>query len=180
MNKYNDSKIYKIVDDGTGDVYYGSTIEKYISRRLQRHKSNYNVYLKTNKTYFTSYKILKNNNYHIELVENVNCDNRFQLHNRERYYIENNNCVNKNIPNRPIKEYHKEYYIVNIDKIRTANKEYYKNKKDKLNIRKKEYYKNNKDKINKRRIELYNYRNSWGGSQKTQNNLLSIDTTLFD
>ena len=150
MNKYNNSKIYKIVDDGNGNVYYGSTIEKYISRRLQKHISDYKCY-PNNKKYFTSYEILKNNNYHIELAENVNCDNRFQLKNRERYYIENYNCVNKNIPNRT----NKEYKLKNKDKIKDKNKEYYKDNKDIINDKVKEYYKDNKDIIKDKKKEYY-------------------------
>ena len=38
-NKYQEGKIYKIVCNITGEVYYGSTIEKYLSSRLAKHKN---------------------------------------------------------------------------------------------------------------------------------------------
>ena len=49
------------------------------------------------------------NNTDIILVESYPCENKNELHSRERYYIENNNCVNKIIPTRTSKEFKKEY-----------------------------------------------------------------------
>jgi len=129
MNKYNKGKIYKIVDNSNNNVYYGSTTEKYIDYRLSGHKTDYKLYLLGRRDYRTSYKIIKNNNYHIELVEDVNCNNKFQLHERERYYIENFNCVNKNIPNRTCKQ----YYIDNKDKYKNR-RNLYKTIRDLYNI----------------------------------------------
>ena len=81
---------------------------------------------------------------------------------RERFYIENNDCVNKNIPNRTqkewrednkekIKEHKKEYYQDNKDRIKEQQKEYHRVNRDKL----KEHYQDNKEKINKQRKEWY-------------------------
>ena len=156
MNKYNNSKIYKIIDDSNNNVYYGSTIEKYISNRLGGHKKLYKRYI-NNKTKYksTSCEIIKNNNYHIELVEEVNCNNKFQLLERERYYIENFDCINKNIPNRGKKEYRDN----NKKKIKESQKNYYINNKKKKNESTKKYYNNNKERIknnynnNKERIK---------------------------
>jgi len=41
----------------------------------------------------------------ITLVEKYRCETKDELHARERYYIENNKCVNKVIPTRTTKEY---------------------------------------------------------------------------
>ena len=105
MPDYQNSKIYKIVDNTNGNIYVGSTTEKYLSKRLQRHLSNYKYWIKNNKIYYSSFEIFKNNNYYIELIENVNCNDIYELRNRERYYIENCECVNINVPNRTTEEY---------------------------------------------------------------------------
>ena len=108
----------------------GSTTEKYLSKRLQRHLSNYNQHLKGNYCNVSSFEILKNNNYHIELIENVNCNDVYELRNRERYYIENCECINKYIPNRTREERKntEEYKIKNF----IIQKKYREKHKDKI------------------------------------------------
>jgi hypothetical protein len=142
MNKYNRGKIYKIVDNTNGNVYIGSTCEPTLARRLTKHRGHYKEYLKGG-NYTTSFKILENNNYSIVLLEEFPCETKDQLLARERYYIDNNDCVNKYIPTRTNKEYREQ----NKDKIKQKMKEYYEQNKDKLNKKAKEYYEQNKDKI---------------------------------
>ena len=147
MPNYDKAKIYKIVDNTNGNIYIGSTTETYLSNRLSKHLSHYKSWIKHKRSrYTTSYEIFKNNDFYIELIENINCNDIYELRNRERYHIDNNECVNKNIPNRTKKEYYqdnkdkiKEYYQTNKDE----SKEYYQKNKDKI----KEYYQTNKDKI---------------------------------
>jgi len=100
MNKYEKGKIYKIVNDDMPDkVYYGSCVQKYLSNRLTVHKST------LNKKYPCSSKILyEKGKPRIELVENFPCNSKKELEERERYYIENNECVNIKIPGRTQKE----------------------------------------------------------------------------
>lgn len=159
MSKYNNSKIYKIVCNETNLCYFGSTIEKYLSNRLGKHVSSYKYYLKGKRSNITSFKVLEKNNYEIILIENVCCNDIYELRNRERFYIENNECVNKCIPNRtPLeskkiysesekskeyqkkyresekgKEYHKEYHkkYRESEKYKEYRKKYYESKKGK-------------------------------------------------
>jgi len=172
MNKYEKGKIYKIIDDSNNNIYIGSTVQKYISTRLQGHISSYKRYLKGFGGYTRSFDIIKNNNYHIELIESYPCKNSISLRLREAYWVKQLNCVNNNIPARTDeekKEYNKirseEYREKNGEKLRIKNKLYYKNNKEKERIRKqlyrknnpnvdKLYYKNNKDKERIRK-ELY-------------------------
>ena len=168
MNKYNKGKIYKIVDDSNNNVYYGSTIEKYISNRLAKHKTGYKRYLLGKRKYVSSFDILKNNNYHIELVKEVNCNNNFQLKERERYYIVNFECVNKYIPNRTSKE----YYIDNKDKNKDKIKDYYINNKEMINEQHKKYNIKNKDKRKEYDKNKYQY-------NKTIKELYNIDISIF-
>lgn len=100
INKYHDSKIYRIVCFLTGYVYIGSTCEKYLSTRLAGHKSAYKNYLKNkNKAKFTtSFKVLEKNSFRIELIEEVHCNNINELRRIEGKYIQNEECVNKLVP----------------------------------------------------------------------------------
>ena len=96
-SKLNQAKIYKIVDDTNNNIYIGSTCQS-LKTRLTHHKSNYKAYLKGLYCNTTSFDIIKNNDYKIELLENCNITTKQELIARERYYIENNNSLNKVIP----------------------------------------------------------------------------------
>ncbi len=171
---YSKAKIYRIIDNTTGNQYIGSTL-KSLSNRLSNHKNEYKRYLKGENTYITSYKILENGNYNIILIEEFkDCQNIEQLRQKERHYIESLDCVNKQIPGRTNQEYylnnkdklcqqnHKRY-LQNKDKISIQSKEYYKNNREKVKQQTSEYYKNNQDKIieyrkaNKERKKAYNH-----------------------
>ena len=127
-------KIYKIVDNTNDNVYIGITTTT-LKRRLSKHKCYQEC---------VSRDIIKNGDYRIELIEETDDKTR------ERHWIENTECVNKNIPGRTKKEY---------------NKEYRKNNKEK----KAEYNKNYNE-----------FRSSMGGDPRTHNNLLKIDPYLFN
>ena len=85
MNKYNKGKIYKITSPNTEDVYYGSTILS-LNKRFRTHKK------------CNSKKIIDAGDAKVELVENYPCESKQELLWRERYYIENFDCVNKMKP----------------------------------------------------------------------------------
>ena len=86
MVNYAFGKIYKIVCNKTGLVYVGSTCEPTLAHRLARHKQDYSKYLRGVRGLTASFKILENNDYDIVLLEDVKCENRDQLFQRERYY----------------------------------------------------------------------------------------------
>jgi hypothetical protein len=126
MPNYENSKIYKLINTDTKDIYIGSTTRD-LKIRFNEHKSRY----KTGKNpKENSYLLFKDNgNVIIELLENVNCKSKKELIEKEKYYIVNNECVNKYIPSR-------------------TNKEYYDDTKKSLT-----YYHKNKEKINEYRAE---------------------------
>ena len=96
MVNYEFAKVYKIVDNTNDNVYIGSTCEPTLARRLASHRRDYKRYLEGKQHFITSYEILKNNNYEIILLEECkDITTKDQLHKRERFYIENNICVNK-------------------------------------------------------------------------------------
>ena len=98
------AKIYKITDRTNDNIYIGSTCRT-LKQRLQGHKYEYDRFLKGLRNNVRSFGILKNNNYKIELLENCNIKTKDELTARERFYIENNECVNKQFPGRTQKEY---------------------------------------------------------------------------
>ena len=99
MRNYSNAKIYKIV--GGEKTFYGSTLQP-LHKRLSAHK----VYMKRyddgkNTRYCSSYEVLAEPDCGIYLVEAfATCKNSDELNARERYYVENNACVNSNIPGR--------------------------------------------------------------------------------
>ena len=135
MVNYNNGKIYKLVDNTNNNIYYGSTCQVLKNRKAQ-HKRDYKGYLSGNRGYRKSYEIVKNNNYKIELVELFSCNNKNELLKRERYYIENNNCINENIPTRT----HKEWYENNKEEYLNKCKTWYENNKERKNLKQKERY----------------------------------------
>ena len=128
MVNYALGKIYKIVCNNTGLIYIGSTCEPTLARRLAGHVGNYKQYKKGKCKYITSFKVIEGDNYDIILIEEIPCESKDQLHKRERYFIESNECVNRNIPTRTQKEYDKEFR----PKILERHREYNINNKDKL------------------------------------------------
>ena len=147
---YKTGKIYKIICNKTGLIYVGCTC-KQLSQRLANHRSKYKQYLKNNKKYVTSYKVIENGDCSIVLLENYPCNNKEELNAWERFYIETIECVNKNIPTRTLKE----YYDNNKDAILEQKKKYYDNNKDAIVEQKKKYYDNNKDVILEKYKQYY-------------------------
>lgn len=149
---YQLGKIYQIIDYTNENVYIGSTCEPTLARRLAGHVSNYKAYLNGDKKYVSSYKIIENNNYDIQLIEAFPCDTRDELHKREGYYIKNTpNCVNKMIAGRTKKDSNKQYYEDNKEIICEKKKQYRQDNNQKINERKRQHYNDNKDKINEQR-----------------------------
>ena len=153
MVNYANGKIYKIVCNITGKIYIGSTTLS-LSQRLVQHRTDYNGWKNGKRKFVTSFGIIENGNYDIVLLEEFPCENKEQLYQRERFYIESLICVNKVIPTRTNKEYRidnadkiKEYYIDNIDKIKDHQKNYYIDNADKIKEQSKLYRLENTDKI---------------------------------
>ena len=151
-NNYSRGKIYKICCNKTGKIYIGSTTEPILARRLSGHVSQFKLWKNGKKCSITSFQILEGNDYYIELLENVCCNSKDELLIKERFYIKNTECINKNknlnMTEEDQKQQKKEYYENNKDKIKEWNKEYNKeyreNNKDKIKEYRKKYYKNNK------------------------------------
>ena len=134
MSKYANAKIYKIVNYVTNDVYYGSTTYP-LCKRLVNHKAKYKRWLcdKTN-PYYTSFEILKDDDYKIILVEKYPCEGKNELEKREGEYIKINPCVNDNI----VGQTPKEWYEKNRTNMNQFCKDYYKKNADAIKAKKAE------------------------------------------
>jgi hypothetical protein len=158
MSKYQNGKIYKIIDKTNNNVYVGSTCQT-LEQRLTKHINSYKRYLNGESDYITSIKILQNGDYNIELIEIYPCETKKELCEREGYHIKiSANCVNKNVSGRTRQEYRqankdkifeqlKQYYDKNKDKLSEYNKQYLKKNKERLLEYKAQYIANNKEKI---------------------------------
>jgi len=136
MPDYSRARIYKIVCDTSGEVYYGSTIQS-LSMRLTGHRQD------ARRDRCSSKQIIDRGNYSIVLVEEYPCENKEQLCRRERYYIENNECVNKQVPTRTKKQYHQDNKAWKAE----YDKNYVENNKDWKVEKNKRYYQDNREKI---------------------------------
>jgi hypothetical protein len=155
--------IYKIYDNTNGNIYYGSTIQN-LSCRIASHRRNYKDYLLGKREgEQASYLIIKNNDFSYCVVEEVICENKWELHNRERFWIENNECINKAIPNQT----QKEWYEKNKEIIKEKQKIYNENNKEKRNEYAKKWYENNKEKRRE-------YENKWyeNNKEKLKENII--------
>ena len=110
-NKYQNGKIYKIVDVGYTKCYIGSTTET-LSQRMARHRSKYNKEFTKGKGDQTRTHWLFDEfgveNCKIELIENYPCKNREELERQEGIHIKANDCINKIIAGRTRQEYYQD------------------------------------------------------------------------
>lgn len=128
MPNYSNSKIYKLIDNNTGNIYIGSTTQTLYQRKAE-HVSDYKKYLIGKHHYVSSFEIVKNGNFDIVLLEKYSCEDKSQLHIREGQYVRLNDCVNKLIPGRTKAQYRKE----NKEEIKIYAKKYQENNKNKRN-----------------------------------------------
>jgi len=150
MNKV--GYIYSLTCSNPNLIYYGSTTRP-LNVRFSGHKRDF----KNNKQ--VSSKILFEwGNVKINLLEEIQYENKKELLDRESYYIRNLKCVNKEIPGRTNKEwrtdnkdkvklYNEKWRNNNGNIINKKNKEYREKNKEKLKEIKKKYRDENKDKI---------------------------------
>ena len=106
-NKYASGKIYKVVDNAYTMCYYGSTIQL-LSRRMVHHRMHYKLFGEGRHDRISVFDIFDAHgidNCKIELVEECPCESKEQLHKREGFYIQHNECVNKRIPGRTLSEW---------------------------------------------------------------------------
>jgi hypothetical protein len=134
MVNYSESIIYKICCRNTDikEIYIGSTT----NFRLRKCQHKTICHNNKNKKYnLRVYQFIRDNggweNFDMVQVEQYNATDKRDLHSRERHWFEQLNAnLNSQIPSRTQKEYNKEYYKDNKDKISSYKKQYYHQKKE--------------------------------------------------
>jgi len=125
MEKYQLGKVYAIICRKTGRRYVGSTCEPTLARRLSKHVSDFNYWLKNGKGYRTSFDIIKDKDYYIVLLESYPCNSRDELRMCEQKHIDVCERVNKikAFSEQELVEYNKQYREQNYDKIIAKKRE---------------------------------------------------------
>lgn len=135
---YSKAKIYCIRSPNTDLIYIGSTCQQ-LSTRMTGHRADFKK-----ETVISSKIIFEFGDAYIELLENYPCNNREELCKREGELIRtNNNCCNKQVAGRTIKEWYEENKKETLEKqkaYKEANIEAYKE-------RQKEWYESNKERV---------------------------------
>ena len=114
--------IYEITSKIDNKRYFGSTFNE-VEKRIKQHINSYSYYCKGKASFLTSFHIISDNQFDFRMLEKLENTTPQMLHERERFYIENNECVNKAIPNRNSAE----YYIDNSQKLKDNMNSHYKN-----------------------------------------------------
>jgi hypothetical protein len=130
INPYHTSKIYKISSPQCDKFYIGSTTRT-LKERLRKHKTAYKIYIEKGiGCCVSSFEIVKFDDCIIELIKDVNCENRKELVKVEGDCIKEHHdrILNKVIAGRTKKEWNE----LNKDKLKQQMKEYNDLHKDKL------------------------------------------------
>ena len=150
---YSKAAIYKIVcrDTQIKECYVGSTTD--LTRRRYFHKST-SENSNDRRYKFFLYQFIRRNggweNFDLVKIEDFPCNNKEDLHKRERYWIETlNSSLNRAIPTRTKKEYDKHYE----KEIKERRKAYYEENKKSINERVAKYREKNKEHIKARQKE---------------------------
>ena len=149
MVNYQNGKIYKLVNTIDDKLYVGSTVNtlkhrKYEHKRRSRIDVNRPVYKHLNNIGWE--------NIEIELLEVFPCLNKYELHTRERYWIETLKAsLNTDTPTLT----RAEYRVKNHEKIRQKDNAYKQRNKDKISVQGKEYREQNKELIKQRKKNYY-------------------------
>jgi hypothetical protein len=155
MTTLRTGRIYKIVTLNDPQIYIGSTF-KTLEKRLQKHENHFRE-----KSPITSVIILQFGDYKIELLEEVEVENKVQLRWRERFWYEQLKEEGFDIVNklRPIvseeerKEHQKEYRLERRDELLVYGKIYYEKEKESIKKRAIDWYAANKEKVKSRQDE---------------------------
>ena len=165
INKFNKSMVYRIRSPNTDKYYIGSTTQ-ILCKRFVDHKMKYKQYEMGKGNYITSFKIIELGDAYIELLEEVNCENRNQLEKKEGELIREHkvNCVNKYIAGRTHKQWekdnveHRKQYIKKWGKdhsehMKQCKKQYFIDNREKRSVQQKEYNLVNKETIKEKQRE---------------------------
>jgi hypothetical protein len=160
MNKYNNAKVYKIVNDIDDKIYIGSTYQS-LTKRFRDHKAD--AKRRPKRRVYKHFNAIGWNNVKIILIEEFPCKSKIELEKREREMIDELlPSLNKRIPCRTLEEYYqcnkvviKAKYELNKEVILAKQRKYQNDNREQFKEYQKEYRLTNKDKINANRRAQY-------------------------
>ena len=146
MPNYKNGKIYTIRSHLTDEIYIGSTANS-LHKKLNNHLSEFKRWRAGKTQYTTSFKIIELGDAYIELLELCPCADKNELNRRQGELIRAaDNCVNKLIQGRTMKE----YYQDNKDELLEKNKQYYQDTKAYTREQNRRWSEKNRDVINQK------------------------------
>jgi len=135
MPDYSHAKIYAIRATGTDEVYIGSTVNRYLCRRLAQHRNSFKRWKEGKHHYMWSFKMIEKEGHYIELVEKVECETVEELRKREGEVMRATpNCINWYIAGRTTEMYQEEHK----EELDEYRREYY--KRPEIRERRKAHY----------------------------------------
>ena len=165
---YSKGKIYKITNDYNDDIYIGSTCDTLV-KRFSKHRRDIKNDEKKHRKLYVAMNDIGFDRFRIELVEECPCDDKYQLRQREGYYIRQIGTLNIVIAGRTQQEYNednkehlkqkkKDYQLENKQKIQEYKKQYRAENHETITKNMQMWREKNRDKINEDRNQYY-YKN---------------------
>ena len=131
--KYQDGKIYKILNCKTTDIYVGATCQR-LAKRMMNHRTKVKEGKDT--ALYNKMREIGIEHFYIELIENYPCENSEQLNKREGEWMREIATLNEKVAGRTNKEYKKD----NKEKIREQEKEYYETRSETICAKQRQRY----------------------------------------
>lgn len=146
MVNYQNGKIYKLVNNVDDEIYIGSTCNP-LSKRKSEHKKNSKLEKCQNRPIYKHLIKIGWENVEIILIETYSCENKDELHKRERYWIDElKPSLNKVLPGRTEKEWRDD----NRTELLVKKREYYKNNIEVIRVKDKKRYEKNREEISEK------------------------------
>ena len=181
--RYDNGKIYRITNNIDNMIYIGSTCLP-LRKRLYSHKKEQHSGKGQNRRLFLHAKKYGWKEFDIYLLENFPCDMKEELKQREEFHrkqVPIDICLNmcrafatvqdKKLVNKQSRQRHVASYNAYMRQFqqRPQSKAY-----------QIQWQADNREKRNMQDRDRIKYQKTWGGCRKKDNNLLRIDTTLFN
>ena len=182
-NRYDNGKIYQIINNIDDMVYIGSTCLP-LRKRFYNHKKEHHAGKNPNRRLFVHAQKYGWAEFDIILIEEYPCDNNNQLRKREEYHrklIPREICLNMYRAFQTIEDKRK----ADMESRQRCKERYnaYQRKYSQLSHAKaysKQWEEDNKERRTQYKRDLHQYQCSWGGNPRNQNCLIKIDPTLFN
>ena len=177
---FDNAKVYCIRNFLNEEVYVGSTCQP-LSKRMAKHKSSMNSTVKKGRKLYQEMTKLGADQFYIELLEEVKCENVEQLRAKECEYIRKIGTLNGLINGRTKeeltqtqeykdkkKEQDRNWYLNNKEYSNQQSREYRENHKEEIKEWKKQHYEENKQEILEKQKQYHQENKEARNAQKRE------------